>query len=648
MTDISMLKNKQRLSFKYDGKDFISHDPRITESSNSNTFTTEYILSDGLKITNTATFFPEYDAVEWLSWFENTGSEDSKIISELWDCNVDMPFPHQASPIYSAYIPKEDDKTLIHYAPGSTWNPLEFCEKTMDLYVGRENKFVSAGGRPANIYVPMFNASYKNQGVVVGIGWSGQWLCSFGRTENELNFKSGIENLNFKLLPGEKIRTSSVTLMAYDGDFLDGQNKWRRLLKKHFSLIGKPGRDEYAPLCGGLWGGMTSDAAVKRINFMKEKGLPFEYVWMDAGWYGTFTEESPDEFIGSWSNYTGDWRVNPTHHPDGLLNVSKAIEDAGMKYLLWVEPERVNEDTPITKEHPEYLRSKDQWGRSLLDLGNEEAWQYCFDTVADLIERLNIGCYRQDFNFDPLEFWRDGEADDRQGINEIKYVMGFYKFWDALLEKFPNLIIDNCASGGRRIDIETIRRSVPLWRSDLACAADYDPDGVQSQTIGFSTWIPYSGTGTGRIVNDIYRFRSAYTNGINVQALWSDRDALLTDEECEWLKNACEEFLKIRLYLSCDRYPLTIPSANKDVWDGIEYFDPDTNGGIVQIFRRSESPYIFSCFKLRGLDNNTVYTITDADTNETISATGKELSEDGFGVSIPEPRTAKLYYIKAE
>ncbi len=648
MTDISVIKNAQRFSFKYDGEDLNKQNPKTNTTVSENTYTTEYLFPDGLKVTNTATFFPEFDAVEYLSWFENTGDEPTKIISEVWDSDISLPFPHQEPYKHSAYIPIEENRTQIHHAPGSTWNPLEFCEKTVCLDVGRENRFVSSGGRPANVYVPMFNASYKNQGVVVGIGWSGVWRCTFGRTEDELLVKSGIERLNFKLLPGERIRTSSTTVMAYDGDFLDGQNKWRRLLKKHFSLIGKPGRDEYAPLCGGLWGGMTSEAAVERINFMKEKGLPFEYVWMDAGWYGTFTEESPDEFIGSWSNYTGDWRINPTHHPDGLLDVSRAIQDAGMKYLLWIEPERVNEGTPIVDEHPEYLRGRDQWGRRLLDLGNEEAWQYCFDTVAGLIEKLNIGCYRQDFNFDPDEFWREGEAEDRQGINEIKYVMGFYKFWDALLERFPNLIIDNCASGGRRIDIETIRRSVPLWRSDLACSADYDPDGVQSQTIGFSTWIPYSGTGTGRIVNDMYRFRSAYTNGINVQALWSARDQLLTDDECEWLKKACEEFLNIRPYLSCDRYPLTLPSANKDVWDGIEYFDPGSDSGIMQIFRRSESPYIFSCFKPRGLDADKVYTITDADTDEAISVSGKELMEDGFGVTIPEPRTAKLYYIKAE
>lgn len=86
------------------------------------------------------------------------------------------------------------------------------------------------------------------------------------------------------------------------------------------------------------------------------------------------------------------------------------------------------------------------------------------------------------------------DADDRKGITEIKHIMGLYRLWDALLERFPHLIIDNCASGGRRIDIETLRRSVPLWRSDAQCSANYPPEWAQVHNMTFSVWMPYSGT----------------------------------------------------------------------------------------------------------------------------------------------------------
>ena len=119
-----------------------------------------------------------------------------------------------------------------------------------------------------------------------------------------------------------------------------------------------------------------------------------------------------------------------------------------------------------------------------------------------MIEKLNIDCYRQDFNFQPLEYWRNNDASDRRGITEIKHINGLYKLLDALLDKFPNLLIDNCASGGRRIDIETLRRSIPLWRSDLMCPANYDIEATQCHNLSYNMWIPYSGTSSGRLYDE--------------------------------------------------------------------------------------------------------------------------------------------------
>ena len=281
---------------------------------------------------------------------------------------------------------------------------------------------------------------------------------------------------------GERFRTSSFVIMEYDGDFSDGQNKWRRLVKSHFSLIGREGRPDSAPFCAGIWGGMNTSSALERIETIKREQLPFEYIWMDAGWYGgDEVGASPDEYEGDWYRHTGDWRTNAAH-PDGLLDVARAIHDAGMKFLLWFEPERVLSDVPIAKEHPEYLIKSPYDGdmNNLLDLGRDDAWQYCFDTISSHIERLGLDCYRQDFNFEPLGFWRSKDEPDRRGITEIKHINGLYRLWDALLERFPHLIIDNCASGGRRIDIETLRRSIPLWRNDAECPANYYTELNQS------------------------------------------------------------------------------------------------------------------------------------------------------------------------
>ena len=79
-------------------------------------------------------------------------------------------------------------------------------------------------------------------------------------------------------------------------------------------------------------------------------------------------------------------------------------------------------------------------------------------------------CYRQDYNTGMLtEYGELTDGENRKGITEIKHIMGLYRLWDTLLSRFPNLVIDNCASGGRRIDIETLSRSIAFFRSDYQC-----------------------------------------------------------------------------------------------------------------------------------------------------------------------------------
>jgi alpha-galactosidase len=91
---------------------------------------------------------------------------------------------------------------------------------------------------------------------------------------------------------------------------------------------------------------------------------------------------------------------------------------------------------------------------------------------------------------DPLDFWRKNDAPDRQGITEIKHVTGYLAYWDELRRRHPKMLIDSCASGGRRNDLETMRRAVPLWRSDYA----FETTGHQCMTHGVSLWLPYHGT----------------------------------------------------------------------------------------------------------------------------------------------------------
>lgn len=653
MTDL--VKNSRRFDFLYGGKPFSAFDRKTEQTEQGNVLTTTYTLSDGLKIVNILIRYD--DAYEWVNLFENTSSEPSQIISELWDGDITLPLPHEDPIGWTAFQPEVNDITTIYAPSGSTWDYDEFCSfadrKADNRFIGHlspgtRKEYATSGGRSSEQNAPFFNIHKNGCGYLFAIGWTGQWNCSVSRTENDVTVKTKIEDTHFRLLPGEKIRTSSFVMMPYEGSVVQAQNKWRNLVKKHFSPIGRDGRDPHGPLCAGVWGGMKTSSVLDRIETIKKHGLPFEYLWMDAGWYGENTAPSPDEFEGDWGIHTGDWRVSPAVHPNRLKDVSDAAHKAGLKFLLWFEPERVIRSTPIAAEHPEYFifPEDENTPHLLLDLGNEQAWNYCFDTLSHLIEDIGIDCYRQDFNIPPLPYWRKNDSEDRKGITEIKHINGLYRLWDALLEKFPRLLIDNCASGGRRIDIETLRRSIPLWRSDYQCPANYPPEGSQCHNLTFNNWMPFSGTGSGRLY-DTYRIRSAYSPALTTNYTFSERDSFGDDpERITWLKERLEEYLKVRPFMSEDFYPLTEVSDRTDVWCAAQFDRPLQGDGILQIFRRENSPYKTAEFSLCGIDRTGSYVFTDADGGDEITIDGNTLAEQGFCVTLNAKRSSKIFFYR--
>ncbi|MBE7031230.1 MAG: hypothetical protein E7409_07380 [Ruminococcaceae bacterium] len=658
---MNFLNANKRFSFRLGGVDAWSFPYTSETTQDGDTIITTYLFAGGLKITNIAKKYEKYHAYEWVSYIENTSDTPTDIISELWDCDCTLDIAYQKPFAIQSYFPREADVTKIYSPNGSTCSMTDFYadadsvvgnEHVFHLNPGEEKTYSASGGRSSEEKAPFFNIHKNGKGYIFAIGWTGQWLCKIARTENSVTFRSKVEDTHFRVMPGEKFRTSSVVIMAYDGDVAASQNKWRALVKEHFSLIGAPGRGEYAPFSAMIWGGMETKAVLDRIKKIKENNLPYEYVWMDAGWYGANTAPTPDEFEGDWGSYTGDWVPSPLIHPNGLKDVSKAVHDAGMKFLLWFEPERVVDTTPIAQAHPEYfLVTPDDAAKDglehffLLNLGDHDAWNYCFDTLANMIEQLQIDCYRQDFNMPPLGYWRKGDAPDRMGICEIKYINGMYNLWDALLEKFPALIIDNCSSGGKRIDVETLRRSVPLWRSDYQCLAGHYIEGSQVHSITYGAWMPFSGMGTGRIQNE-YRIRSSYAPALQMAYSYSQKEEFCaTEKEISFIQKYAAEYLRIRPYFSEDFYPLTKISDKDDTWCVMQYDRPSQNDGLLQVFRREQSPYETATFFLRAMDEAKNYTFTDIDGGE-FTISGKALAEEGLKLMLPQKGTAKIYLYK--
>ena len=640
---MEFLKKNKRFSFKLDGVDAFETDHSVNTMEKGTAFVTEYVFGGTLKLTNSARKIEKFSAYEWVNRFENISDKNSGMVSELYDVDFILPWEHTDVRGRTPWQAKAEEHTTVHATRGSNSGFVDFSDEERLIFPGNTFSYSSIGGRSTDGYAPYFNIHKNGHGLIFGLGWSGQWRASIELGCDEIKIKAKIEDTDFFILPKESFRTLSITMMEYDGTVADGQNLWRSLLKEEYSkTLTRVGN---LPICASFWGGLESDEVIKRINLFADSKAPFTHIWMDAGWCGIDTDPTFDEFTGNWYEKVGDWRISSKIHPNGLKDVAKAAHDRGFKFILWFEPERAKLSSPVVSEHPEYFLS-DEGSNKLVNLGNPEAYEYITSTVFKMIDRIGIDCYRQDFNFRPLPFWRANDPEHRRGMTEILHINALYRFFDEMLERFPNLIIDNCASGGRRLDMELMKRSFPLWRSDAQCPADPTPEFTQVNNVNFSRWLPYTGTGCGRLYDD-YLMRSSYASGMGSNFGFSKHDVFYDEEwKLAWIKKRIEELHSVRKYFAGDLYMLTAPTVDNTAWCASQWHLSDTDEGMIQIFKRSESPYIEASFALSGIDDEKLYEVKDLDGDSTLIS-GAELKR-GFSVTISERRVAKIYIYKAQ
>jgi len=209
--------------------------------------------------------------------------------------------------------------------------------------------------------------------------------------------------------------------------------------------------------------------------------------------------------------------------------------------------------------------------------------------------------YRQDFNMDPLPHWRHGEPPDRQGITEMKYVEGLYAYWDRIRAAWPDALMEECASGGRRIDLETIRRMHIHQKTDYW----FDNEVDQASLWGLSQYLPNNVVVAHVNRLDDYSFHSALASSL---CLGWIADA--PDFDRERASKLAERYRRVRHLLIGAWYPLLPQSRDKAQWLASQYHRPDLDAGVILAFRRSESPYPSAEVALRGLDPKATYELS--------------------------------------
>ena len=546
-----------------------------------------------LEVRAVATAFTDSHGVDWTIHFTNKGDTNTPVLEHVRALDASFAC----------------GSLVTFHSLRSTGGVDDWLPFSQPVPPGQRHAFAPNAGRSSSGTCPFFNVQWDGGGAVVGIGWSGQWNAAVEHRAGTVGLQAGMQNLRLALHPGETIRTPRILLMRWTGsDEERAYNLWRATMFRHIlpKVRGKVVVPPIAHLSTAFYefDKCTEAAALAYLNAGKDLG--FECYWYDA-YYGR------DDFptVG---NYVlpVERGFNTNRFPHGLQPIADATHRAGLQFLMWFEPERICAGTLMAVEHPEWVVLPDGGGWGMFNLAVPAARNYITDYIGGLVDAYGLNWVRIDNAVSYTPLWRKLDAaagPDRVGLAEIRYVEGLYRWWDDLRAAHPDVAIDNCASGGGRIDLELCARSIPLWRTDATIGPllnkDFNQAALQNQvmTAGLSRYVPFSVSG--QMGADPYCFRSGFNAGISFC-----EDTRPEAYPRETLRAAIAEGKRIRKYYFGDLYALTDVTTNPKDWCVLQYHRPATRDGMVMAFRRPQSPYTRFACALREIEAEATYEVT--------------------------------------
>ncbi|MDO5554616.1 MAG: alpha-galactosidase [Planctomycetia bacterium] len=635
------LPDKPLPSFSYDGHSVdascFTAAPGAESTDDYDAEATSYTAPDGkFQVQILTKKYKQFPAVEYSVVLNNlSGTESTGIVDRFLSLDWSFAKADAQSP------------ATLNALVGSLCCPDDFTPVSFVLTPGQTHRFDEVSGRSSNANMPFIECALgENSGFLLALGWTGCWAADFENQGATMKIRAGMNRSHFKLLPGESVRQPSILLFKRD----DQTRRCFRTMIHRFMVDFKSPRDAdgkvlppILPITAG-GGNKTPEMMLDILQYAKSNEFAFDTYWIDAGWYGAPHEADPYPNCGAeWGIYVGDWRVNTTTHPTGnLLPIANAVHDAGMKFLLWFEPERIENGAPILNDHPEFRNA------NLFDYGNPAALAWMQKTIYDIIDVHKIDIYRQDFNMDPGPIWTSVEDEDRIGMAEARHVTGLYKFLDDMRAKFPGILQENCASGGRRLDFEMISRAHSYCRSDYYIGQKPDDTAFhlgQNNTLNTLAFLPFQGGETNCVpMFDDYGFMSVVSSSSVFTPTDFDGGIVrrpFSAEETAWFVKMFGLADRVRPYYLGDFHPLTDETTAADnLWCAWQLHREDLNSGFVIVFRRKGAPESTRNFTPGAIDANATYKLEFFNGEQT-TVPGSELAR--LSVTL-EPRAFQFFF----
>jgi len=494
-------------------------------------------------------------------------------------------------------------------------------------------------GRSSNEDLPLLIsvAEPLQAGLFFGMEWSGEWVIQMQAVGNDrvraaVSFKSPL-----LLAAGEAFALPPVHLGVFDGGFNEGTNALRRHI---YEQVCPPyqGKPTLPRVSYDHWFGIENRNTVGFLKTQVDRAaeMGVEVFVHDAAW---FTGGFPDG-VGNWD------QVDTEKFPNGLEELADYVRSNGMDFGLWFEIERAAPETSAVRLHPDFFVAAPQLpfggctGRQFhLNLARKDAQDWAIETVGGWIERLDLRWSRWDYNIEPNPFWR---SVDPSGAIQFAYMRGLYRVLDTLMQRFPNWMVEACASGGRRLDLGTIRRAHTVWFSDhttypavcrhmQARANRFLPGHLLNSSVAVGFGRGDDGFDDTAILSRMLG-KLAFDGDI---ASWSPS---LTRRARHWT----DAFKAIRHLLVQDFHQLTPAPATGDDWDVMSFNAYDGSEAVLYAFsgRKADAMTV----PLRGLNLDQTYRIECLNDGTATTRRGAELVQTGLAMQLPA-NAAKLWWI---
>lgn len=617
----------------YVGKNKLNNLPATYVEDENEAMTLELTLVDSLKnvkLILSYSVFEEFDAITRSVKIINESNEDVNI-NRVLSANVDF---------------RDSDYELLQLS-GAWARERHIIRKEIRSGSQSIESRRGSSSHAQNPFMALVRKDTTEQhGEVYGFSliYSGNFLANIEVDMYEnARAQIGINPFDFTwLLKSKEEFTAPEAVLVYSNEGLTGMSHIYNCLYGKRLCKGKY-RDEVRPILINNWEATYFDFNETKIKEIAREAtnLGMELFVLDDGWFGKRDDDNSS---------LGDWFVNEEKLKGGLNKLATEINEMGLQFGLWFEPEMVSPISELYKEHPDWCihipgRNRSEARRQLiLDYSREDVCNYIIEKISEVLSSAPISYVKWDMNRNMSEIGSAKLPANRQREVAHRYILGLYKVLEEITIRFPDVLFESCSGGGGRFDPGMLYYMPQTWTSD-------NTDAIERLKIQFGTSMVYPNASIGCHVSavpnhQVDRITPIETRGVVAMSgnFGYELDITkLPESEKEIIKEQVKLYKEIRETIQFGKcYRLSSPFENNDIaWMFISKGCEEIIVSFVRTLAKPNSKFI--SLKLVGLDESSKYEIL----GENIIVGGDELMN--IGLNVPELKgdyQAKMWRLK--